>query len=87
MFFRREFAEDGVVHLHVETGIAALDRVADAIVFAAVEEDHLIGFGDRIGLAHVAHEDAAIGIDEACSMSAFLAAFSAASAVADHIPK
>ena len=59
--------------------------MADPITLVGIEEQHLIGLGHRIIAADMPHEDAAIGIDEARLVSAFLVALMAAAAIADDV--
>jgi len=85
LFLRRKLLEYSLVDRQIETGIATLDRVTDPVVLSAVEEDDLIGLGDNVILADMPLEDAAIGVDEACLVSAFLVALVSAFAIADDI--
>src|SRR5262249_12069334 len=56
----------------VQAGIAARDRVADAIALPGVVEQHLIGLGNGIVTAELAHIDATIGEHQMGFRGAFL---------------
>ena len=45
---RRQLAQQRFGQHEVETGVAARDRVADAVAFGGVEEQHLVGLGHRL---------------------------------------
>ena len=56
---RRQLVQERFVDDQIEAAVAARHRMADAIAFASVEEQHLIRFGDRFVLSNVPHENAA----------------------------
>lgn len=67
-----------------EAGVAAGYRVADAVVFARVEEEHLVGFGDGLILTDMADIRSAVGEDERSGASVFFrAAFAAGASTAN----
>jgi hypothetical protein len=85
LLLRCKLVEDGFIDHNIEAGIAAVDRMTDPVSLLAIEEQHLIGFRNHVALADMALEDAAIGIDEARSMGAFLVVLVSAFAIADDI--
>jgi len=87
LLLRRELGQHLFANLYVETRISARDRVADAISFAAIEENHLIGLGHRVAPTHMAHKNAAIRISQARRMRAFFSAPVGTCPVADDVPK
>jgi hypothetical protein len=85
LFLGRKLVKNALVDHEVETGIAAVDRMADSVSLASIEEKHLVCFRNGIALTDMALEDAAIRINEACPVGAFLAALVPAFTIADDI--
>ena len=61
---RRELTERRFVNHQVEARIAAGHRMADAVAFEGVEEEHLIRLGHRLIAPEMSHEGTAIGENE-----------------------
>ena len=59
-FPRREFTKQRFADVEGETGVAAGDRVADAVAFSAVEEQDLVGLCNGLLMSNVAHIDAPV---------------------------
>lgn len=82
---RRHFEEQLRADGQGKAGVASGNGMADAIAFAGVEEEDLIGFGDGLIVAEVADPGSAIGEDELDGGGVFLGAATAVSAPAVHI--
>lgn len=86
LLLRRQFLQLRLLDDEIEAGIATLDRVADPIGLGLIEEQQLVGFGDRIVAADMAHEDTAIGKHQMRGGGAFFFALVPAFAAADDVP-
>jgi hypothetical protein len=69
----------------VEAGIAACHGMADPVAFGRIEEQHLVGLGDGLVAAEMAHEDAAIRKHQMRGAGAFFGALMLAIALAAYI--
>jgi hypothetical protein len=49
---------------HGEAGVTTADWMTDAVGFACIEEEHLVGFGDRLALTDVADVGTPVGKDQ-----------------------
>lgn len=85
LLFGGKFCQQRPIDRKIEAGIPARNRMADPVALRSIEEQHLIGFRDGVVTSDMAHEDAAIGINQAGLVRAFFIAFVAALAAADDI--
>jgi len=75
----------GIVDGQIQARIAARHRMTDPVTFPGIEEQHLIGLGNCIIAADMAHINAAIGEDQARISCAFLLGPVAAGTTANHV--
>src|SRR5262249_8923392 len=83
--FRHQFAKPGLVEHECGARVPALDGVAQAVTFSAVEEQPLIRFGYRRLASQMAHIDAAIGEHQMRRPRTLLGALVSAIATANHV--
>jgi uncharacterized protein YdhG (YjbR/CyaY superfamily) len=76
----REFEEQFLADGQGEAGIAAANRMADAVALAGIEEQHLVGFGYGLIGAEMTDIGAAIGKDDLGGGGVFFRALLAAAA-------
>src|SRR5262249_55946758 len=61
---RRNLVQKGFADHQRQICVAARNGMADAVALASIEEQHLVGFGNRLIMSNMPHVNAAIGKHE-----------------------
>jgi hypothetical protein len=82
---RRQLREQRLAHDQIQAGVPARQRMAHAIAFAAIEEQHLVGFGDCLVPPEPPDIHAAIRKDDVRGRGVFVGGGVPAGAGAPHV--